>query len=1350
MAQLSSPGVSVTVVDESFYTPAAPGTVPLIIVASQANKMNSAGTGIAPGTLAANAGKVYLLTSQADLGSTFGIPYFQTDAENNPVHAGELNEYGLQAAYSFLGVANRAYVVRADLNTSQLEGTPTIPTAPPADQTLWFDTTETNFGVFQWNASAANVTGGQLFVNQSTVNNISVITNPALVSSITGGPVASYGQQGDYAIVSTTSTTPTNLNSLWLKKYQTSTASGTWVQVGTSAWSASWPAVAATLSPSTVTGTLIINGSTITASTSSLTTLASLINGSSISGVTAAVINGSLQIYSTGVNLVVSGTLTGSSAQNAGPLGILSGTYLAPQLQISPHYNVPLYGTYDGFVQYGTQNAPLTTVNGAPTGSIWIKTTAVNLGANWFVKKYFSSTSTWVAQPIALYPNGQSALAALDPTGGGINLPIGKLYVKYNDGEFSPAYANFKIYARSGVGATTITSLPVTSNTFPGSATATASALGIIGNGSNTGAGTVFTPTGSITGTYATGMVLTGTGVTAGTTISTINSATAITATSNAALTITATTSTSGNCTISTFNTYTLQAGMQVVITGSTSQGISAGTYYIIGSPTSTSIQLSATKGGTAITTTQGAVSGLTTTLSVLNVTAVTGTISVGMALSGTSVTLGSYITSFAGGSGSTGTYNLNQSTTGTVTTATSYTVSTSQTISSAVTITGTSYNETYSFTIQESQIGSGTLTNAVTVSFTATQNATSDANAFLAAFSAAVTDSNIVASLNTTTNTITISHLAGGDIRFVDGTGTPLSKLFSVNDAGTGTANYYTSPTGTSNNYIATLWAAVVNGSAIAPASSVAPTATPLDQTLWYNNNLEEVDILVNDGTKWVGYLNYVQNQVGGTSTDTNGPIISASMPTLQSDGTGLANGDLWIQTDLADLDSFPIIWKYNYLTKNWVLVNNEDHLTGNGIIFADARWDMDGTSATPATIQSLLTTNFVDFDCPSPALYPKGMLLWNLRRSGFNVKKYVVNYVNTNAYNTIYNANSPSLMTNYFPNRWVSDAPNDNNGVGQFGRKAQRAVVLKALVATIQSNTNIRQPDTVIFNLLSCPGYLETVSDLVGLNNDNGLSAFIVADAPARLTPDATTLSNWGNNTAGAAVDGEDGLITTDSYTAVYYPWGYTQDLTGNNIVVPPSHIMLRTIALSDNVSYPWFAPAGVRRGGVTNASSVGYVNASNGEFVTVALNGGQRDTLASIHVNPITYIAGTGLVAYGQYTRQLIASSLDRINVARLVIYLRQQLNALAKPFIFEPNDTITRNQIKQQVEKLLLTLTAERALYDYLVVCDSSNNTPARIDASELYVDIAIEPVKAVEFIYIPLRLENTGAIAGLSA
>jgi phage tail sheath protein FI len=87
-------------------------------------------------------------------------------------------------------------------------------------------------------------------------------------------------------------------------------------------------------------------------------------------------------------------------------------------------------------------------------------------------------------------------------------------------------------------------------------------------------------------------------------------------------------------------------------------------------------------------------------------------------------------------------------------------------------------------------------------------------------------------------------------------------------------------------------------------------------------------------------------------------------------------------------------------------------------------------------------------------------------------------------------------------------------------------------------------------------------------------------------------------------------------------------------------------------------------------------------------------------------------------------------------------------LAKPYLFEPNDKITRDQIKAAADALLLELVALRALYDFLVVCDESNNTPARIDRNELYLDIAIEPVKAIEFIYIPLRIKNTGEIAAL--
>ena len=140
------------------------------------------------------------------------------------------------------------------------------------------------------------------------------------------------------------------------------------------------------------------------------------------------------------------------------------------------------------------------------------------------------------------------------------------------------------------------------------------------------------------------------------------------------------------------------------------------------------------------------------------------------------------------------------------------------------------------------------------------------------------------------------------------------------------------------------------------------------------------------------------------------------------------------------------------------------------------------------------------------------------------------------------------------------------------------------------------------------------------------------------------------------------------------------------------------------------------------------------------------GLRDTLYENKINPITNLPGIGLLVFGQKTRNPTASSLDRINVARLVNYLRTILARVGDGFLFEPNDKITRDQIANIISGAINDLVAKRGVYDYLVVCDETNNTPTRIARNELYVDIAIEPMKAVEFIYIPIRLKNPGDIA----
>ena len=308
---------------------------------------------------------------------------------------------------------------------------------------------------------------------------------------------------------------------------------------------------------------------------------------------------------------------------------------------------------------------------------------------------------------------------------------------------------------------------------------------------------------------------------------------------------------------------------------------------------------------------------------------------------------------------------------------------------------------------------------------------------------------------------------------------------------------------------------------------------------------------------------------------------------------------------------------------------------------------------------------------------------------------------------------------------------------------------MIVQQLKSEIDTNQAIRE-DQRGYNVIAVPGYPELIANMINLNTDRNNTSFIVGDTPLRLEGTSTAIQNYANNTAGALDNGEDGLVSSNDHLGVFYPSGLTTDNGGKNIVVPPSHMMLRTLANNDNIAFPWFAPAGTRRGVIDNATSVGFINATSGEFEAISVTESVRDSMHEVKINPITFFAGAGIVNFGNLTKTSASSALDRINVSRLAVFLRSQLNAIAKPFIFEPNDELTRNEIKQAIESFLLELVGQRALFDFLVVCDDTNNTPTRIDRNELYVDIAIEPIKSVEFIYIPLRIKNTGEIAKLGS
>ena len=652
-----------------------------------------------------------------------------------------------------------------------------------------------------------------------------------------------------------------------------------------------------------------------------------------------------------------------------------------------------------------------------------------------------------------------------------------------------------------------------------------------------------------------------------------------------------------------------------------------------------------------------------------------------------------------------------------------------------ATVVTGTTSNPTLTggeeFTIQVSQVGSSNLTNAVTITVPTSPNNTVSG---VAAAIQAANIANLSASV-TSSNTLQLSHATGGVIVLKDTSGSPIedcgidSNIINVRD-------------GNSSDLIISNWVAPYNPAIIEQPTE--PTAVPEDGTLWFYSGVLEADILINDNNVWRGYRNVTSDARGYnlSNTDPNGPIFSFSKPTVNSLGEALEYGDLWIDT--SSFDEYPKIWRWE--SKNgsdqWVEVDITDSTTENGIAFADARWDTDGTSdiflndLTP--ISSMLISDYTDLDCVDPELYPNGCLLFNTRRSSNNVKRYVENYFTID--------NFPMVSLPAVSSTWQSYSGKKYNNVPYMGRQAVRNVIVSAMKQVVDNSTELREEGRA-FNLLACPGYPELLDNLKELNDDRRNTGFIIGEVPMGLSTDQTTVENYLIDAVGAGLSGEDGLTNNDPFTSVFYPGAATVNaLDGvGSVVVPMSALILKTFIRSDNVSELWFAPAGNTRGGV-DAIAIGYVDrANNNAFVRTGTPQGLRDLLYRNSVNPVTFFPQTGFINYGNRTRQRDATALDRINVARLVAYLRGRLEQIVRPLVFEPNDKITRDKAKAICDQLLNDVAARRGVYDFLVVCDRSNNTNATIDRNELHIDIAIEPVKAVEFIYIPVRVKATGQI-----
>ncbi len=301
-----------------------------------------------------------------------------------------------------------------------------------------------------------------------------------------------------------------------------------------------------------------------------------------------------------------------------------------------------------------------------------------------------------------------------------------------------------------------------------------------------------------------------------------------------------------------------------------------------------------------------------------------------------------------------------------------------------------------------------------------------------------------------------------------------------------------------------------------------------------------------------------------------------------------------------------------------------------------------------------------------------------------------------------------------------------------------ARRAAIVTALQASTQQVTALRS-DAIEFTLLICPGFGELADDLNLLNTDTRDEAVAITDGPQTMTPaDYTT---WANSPTPVYVGAPIRQRGSNTY---YYGSGMITNVDGSDIVVPSSTIALRTIAYSDLISYPWFAPAGVTNGIVSGVTRMGYISGTLGTattFVDTPLTQGERDMLYQANINAIPFIYGSGYLVFSQQNSATVVSELQSINVDRLLKYIKRGLRKNSKAFLFRPNDQYTRDQFKSFVDGFLSELVTLRGLFDFATLCDKSNNTPERIAKKELWCDVAVQPITAVEFIYIPITVQK---------
>ena len=287
------------------------------------------------------------------------------------------------------------------------------------------------------------------------------------------------------------------------------------------------------------------------------------------------------------------------------------------------------------------------------------------------------------------------------------------------------------------------------------------------------------------------------------------------------------------------------------------------------------------------------------------------------------------------------------------------------------------------------------------------------------------------------------------------------------------------------------------------------------------------------------------------------------------------------------------------------------------------------------------------------------------------------------------------------------------------------------------------ISDPENVEMNVLTLPGIYNSAltAKILEVCESRG-DALGLIDIDSGYVPQTENTNTQQQNagTVATAVSNLRARQLNSSYGACYYPWVQIQDTVSDALVfVPPSVVALGTFSSAQRDSELWFAPAGFTRGGLTEGSAGIPVIQTRAR-----LNSKERDDLYEANINPIATFPAEGIVIFGQKTLQVTPSALDRINVRRLLIFLKKEISRIAATILFDQNVPATWNRFLSKVDPFLRSVQSRLGLTDYRVILDESTTTPELIDRNVMYAKIFLKPARAIEFIALDFVITNSCA------